>query len=312
MAYRSVRMRRLAVPGAHLTVMDTGGDGTALVMLHTFPTDWREWRLVVNALPSGTRVVAIDWRGSGQSACPRSGYSTRQRVEDLIAVLDALDLARVDLVSHGWGSWAGFFATVRYPERFRRHIAMSMAHPWVSRATALSQGWRYWHTALWEYPLVGRFVLRRCRWFTRWTLRRWARTAVPDGGALVADYAEAMGAPGVARAGEKLHSSFVLRDIPLLASGRLRRLALEVPTLVLVGEKDPVVPPRLVASGARPERMVVEVVASAGHLLPEEVPGLVAARCQEWLAAERPVEPAVEAWRPPCRRLGGQRIAERP
>jgi pimeloyl-ACP methyl ester carboxylesterase len=51
--------------------------------------------------------------------------------------------------------------------------------------------------------------------------------------------------PGVARSGELLHRSSIAHDIPALLVGRNRRKRLQVPTLLLTGELDPVFTPRM-------------------------------------------------------------------
>jgi pimeloyl-ACP methyl ester carboxylesterase len=54
-----------------------GGSGPALVLLHGFPEDWYEFRLVMPRLTKKFTVVAVDLRGVGESAPSETGYDTR-------------------------------------------------------------------------------------------------------------------------------------------------------------------------------------------------------------------------------------------
>jgi hypothetical protein len=48
-----------------------GGGGPALILLHGFPEDWYEFRLVMPRLANRFTVVAVDLRGVGDSAPAR-------------------------------------------------------------------------------------------------------------------------------------------------------------------------------------------------------------------------------------------------
>src|SRR4029450_1497677 len=57
--------------------------------------DWIE--LAAPLFPSGLRVIAIDWRGCGESDRPKaapdySNYSMKQHARDMLAALDALEI----------------------------------------------------------------------------------------------------------------------------------------------------------------------------------------------------------------------------
>jgi pimeloyl-ACP methyl ester carboxylesterase len=82
-----------------------------------------------------------------------------------------------------------------------------------------------------------------------------------------------------ARASELLYRTFLLREaVPVLA-GRYAGRPLEVPTLLLVGERDAVIPTRAVREqAARADALELELVPEAGHFIVDEKPGLVADR----------------------------------
>jgi pimeloyl-ACP methyl ester carboxylesterase len=291
-----VRHRFVQARGIRFHVAEAG-TGEPVMLLHGFPQHWYAWRHVIPQLAGDYRLICPDLRGFGWSDTPARGYDTAGRAADVIAIMDALGLERVWLVGHGWGAWAGFFVCLQAPRRVRGYLALNMVHPWPTHRAALTGAWRQWHTALWEYPLVGRQVLRRCPGLTRYLLRHW----VSDPGTLeetaLDEFVESSREPARARAGQELHWQYIRHDIPALALGRNRRRRLTVPTLLLTGAADPVITPKLLPGGDRyASDLRVRTVPRAGHLLPEERPDLVASALRELTqatsAAERPAAAA--------------------
>lgn len=253
------------------------GEGEPVVFLHGFPQHWYAWRHLVPLLAGDHRLIMPDLRGSGWSDAPSRGYDTGGRVEDVLALMDALGLDRVRLVGHDWGAWTGFMACLRAPERFEHHLALNMSHPWAGHRTMIKNAWRMWHTALWEYPLIGAAVLRHWPGFTRFFLRRGVSDPDAWSQADLEEFTESVRPAANAHAGRALHWQYVLRDIPRLATGQYRRASLTVPTMVMGGAEDVVVPPEALPGGG----VDVQVIDGAGHFLAAERPGLVAAAVRE-------------------------------
>lgn len=93
--------------------------------------------------------------------------------------------------------------------------------------------WRFWYTALLEYPVRGSWIIRTRPGMLRWLLRR------PN--ILDADidvFADVIREPARARAGQQLHWQIVLRDMPRRALGHYRRRRQTVPTVLLAGRHD--------------------------------------------------------------------------
>src|SRR5215213_962833 len=101
-----VRHRFVELPGLRVHVAEAGG-GEPLVLLHGFPEHWWGWRRVLPALAEHYRVVAPDLRGAGWTDAPQQGYTEEQLVADVVALLDALGLNRVDLVGLDIGAILG-------------------------------------------------------------------------------------------------------------------------------------------------------------------------------------------------------------
>lgn len=265
----------LPVRGHRLHVAAYGDGGTPVLMLHGFPQHWYAWRKVAALAAPGHRLICPDLRGFGWSEQPRRGYDMESLAQDVLALLDALGLDRVGLAGHDWGAYLGFRLCLRAPERFTGHLALNMAHPWPPQKAILPNLWRMWFTAFLEYPVAGRWVLRHWPAFTRFLLRHQVADASVWQDAELTEFAAATSAS--AHAGQAMLWQYVLRDIPALARGTWRRHRLTVPTVLLGGERDNVIPPSLLAgAGPYADDLTVRIVPGAGHFLPQERPQAVA------------------------------------
>ncbi|HET9450759.1 MAG TPA: alpha/beta hydrolase [Aggregicoccus sp.] len=80
------------------------GTGRPVVLIHGWPLSGRTWESQVPALvEAGHRVVTYDRRGFGQSSQPWSGYDYDTFSADLHALLEHLDLRDVTLVGFSMG-----------------------------------------------------------------------------------------------------------------------------------------------------------------------------------------------------------------
>ena len=94
--------------------------------------DWIE--LAAPLFPSGLRVVGIDWRGCGDSDRPEpapdyANYSMKQHAEDMLAALDALNIAYCHLATHSTGGIIAARMLLMQPQRFGRVFALDPVTP---------------------------------------------------------------------------------------------------------------------------------------------------------------------------------------
>ena len=120
-------------------VLDTGdADHGTLVCVHGNPTWSYLWRRFVAGAPSGWRVVAVDQLGMGfsQRGVPRT---LAERVDDLEAVLDALDVrGPVVTAGHDWGGAVSLGWAVRHRDLRRDDAAESGRDLPMGRSAAAS------------------------------------------------------------------------------------------------------------------------------------------------------------------------------
>ena len=278
-----MRHRFVDVRGARLHVAEAGdSDGDPVVLLHGFPQHWYAWRHVVPLLAGQYRLICPDWRGFGWSEAPPRGYDTASRTADILALMDAMGLPRVRLVAHDWGAHPAFLAALQAPGRVSHLLAVNAAHPWLQQRRLLPQLWRFWPTAFFEYPRIGRLVLGHWPGLTRFLLRSGAAGPAAWQPGEIEEFVAASRQPGSARAAEALHWQFVLHDIPGLILRRNRNRRLTVPTMILAGTEDWMLPPKLLDGASRHAAdLELRLVPGAGHFLPAERPAAVAGAARE-------------------------------
>lgn len=252
------------------------GDGTPVVLLHGWPQHWYAWRKVIPLVSKRHRVICPDLRGFGWTEAPRRGYGTVDLVDDVLALLDALELDRVFLVGHELGGRLGFHLSLRAPARVRGHLALNAMHPFWSFRRMAPHAWREWWTVFVETPLIGRTVLRRIPAFTRTLFRLGTRLPETHSRSDVHEFIAALREPARARAAERVQGQFAYHELIPNMLGKHRSRRLEVPTLMLNGTKDFALGIGELGGYERyADDLRVEPIEGAGHFLHEERPQLV-------------------------------------
>ena len=260
---------------------ENGAGRDPVLMLHGWPQHWYEWRDVIPRFADHRRVICPDLRGLGWSDAPaRRRYDKETLAGDMLGVLDALEVERVDLIGHDWGGWAGLLLCLFHPERVGRFVACNISHPWQRfDATSVAFMWRFWYAATVSLPGAGPRITRALG-NVDGPLHR--RAEIPGWGEHEkAVFFGQVAEPERAKATAKIYRSFLGLDVPRAISRRYRR-RLTTPTLVLYGVEDPVVRPHML-EGFEPyaDDMRVEHVPGIGHFIVDEVPDLVARRALE-------------------------------
>src|SRR5258708_31778369 len=132
------------------------GSGPPVVLLHGWPQHWYAWRKLIPLLAGSYRLICPDLRGFGWTDAPASGYRTADLAADVVALLDALELDRADVIGHGEGGRVGFELCLSQPGLVGRLVTLGAMHPYPSLRRLAPHGWRYWWTPLVETPGLGR------------------------------------------------------------------------------------------------------------------------------------------------------------
>jgi len=292
-----VRHRFVELPGLRVHVAEAGG-GEPLVLLHGFPEHWWGWRRVLPALAEHYRVVAPDLRGAGWTDAPQQGYTEEQLVADVVALLDALGLNRVDLVGLDIGAILGFRVCLAHPERVRRFVCLGAPHPYTTTSARillriLLRAWRLWPRFATTLPVLGPRLVSRGR-------QRLPRHLIlgdaPNPGLWSPEdlelYLSRLRDPSRARAAVALFRSLAIRANNRAAAGAYRGTRLVTPTLGLYGavlddgDRDAAGHPALL-HGYEPyaDDFTLAHVPGSGYYLAEEQPEAVIRHVLGFLAA---------------------------
>lgn len=112
---------------------EVAGHGPAIVLIHAFSFDMRQWDLQVPDLAKSHRVVRYDLRGFGQSSPPESAYD---HCEDLARLFDHLKIERPLLVGVSLGSNVALNFASRFPDRISGMVLSSpglAGHVWKEK-----------------------------------------------------------------------------------------------------------------------------------------------------------------------------------
>lgn len=112
------------------------GSGKPVVLIHGWPLSGRSWENQVPALiDAGYRVITYDRRGFGQSSQPWNGYDYDTLTADVEALLKHLDLREVTLVgfSMGGGEVVRYLGTYG-PERIAKAVLAAAVPPYLYKS----------------------------------------------------------------------------------------------------------------------------------------------------------------------------------
>jgi pimeloyl-ACP methyl ester carboxylesterase len=150
--------RYLDLGGVRYHYLDEG-HGEPLVMLHGNPTWSFYYRNLVLGLRRDYRTIVPDHIGCGLSDKPddsRYEYSLRQRVADVEALLERLELRdNLTLILHDWGGMIGMAFAHRHPERIKRLVILNTAAFPLPAAKRLP-----WSLRWCRAPLIGPLLVR--------------------------------------------------------------------------------------------------------------------------------------------------------
>ena len=106
---------------------EEAGEGAAIVLVHGFASDrvqnWRAPGWYQTLTEAGRRVVALDFRGHGESDKPHDPQSYGDRmVDDVAAVMDAAGLSDADVMGYSMGGMLTMGLMMCHPGRVRRAV----------------------------------------------------------------------------------------------------------------------------------------------------------------------------------------------
>jgi pimeloyl-ACP methyl ester carboxylesterase len=115
-----------------ISAMEAGA-GEPVILLHGLGATKASFLPTLAALAGERRrAIAIDLPGFGDSAKPlRARYDPKFFARSVVAVLDALDLERADLIGNSMGGRVAIEAGLRHPDRVRRLALLAPSLAWL-------------------------------------------------------------------------------------------------------------------------------------------------------------------------------------
>ncbi|MBS0432398.1 MAG: alpha/beta fold hydrolase, partial [Proteobacteria bacterium] len=101
----------------------TTGKGPPVLLLHGSLGSSDDWGFQVGALAAHHTVIVMDSRGQGRSTHDARPFSYDLMADDVVALLDALKIHRVDVVGWSDGANIGLDLAMRYPGRIGKLFA---------------------------------------------------------------------------------------------------------------------------------------------------------------------------------------------
>ena len=245
---------------------DTGVD--SIVLLHGYGGSSFSWRYWAPFLAKRAHVVLVDMKGFGSAPKPDDGqYGPRHQAELIYRLILQADLQRVTLIGHSLGGGVALDTALRLldsePGRLKRLILVASA--------AYKQRMPLF-VALAKYRRLASTALRILG--TQFVIRHVLKSIVFDPSEVSDDqvlgYAKPLSSPEAHRALIDTALAIVPPDLEKLTA---RFEELDVPTLVLWGRQDRVVPlwvgERL--ADKLPDAKL-QVLENCGHMPAEELP----------------------------------------
>jgi len=264
----------------HVIELGSGASPQALpvVLLHGAGANLQDMNLALGErLARRHRVILVDRPGFGFSARKAgSGNTPEDQAAVLHKLLDRLGIDRGVFVGHSWGGTLALTFALNYPERVAGLVL-------VAAPT---------HPGLWRMTSINAVLATPVGWLFAHTL------ALPFGAILIGPGSRTAFLPQTLphRYVKRTAAMLVLRPATLLANwadvGCLEKFLarqmerygeLRAPTIALVGDRDPLVPPEqhVMKLAAAAPVVKVELVAGFGHMLHHGAADRVAAAVEE-------------------------------
>ena len=268
----------VATNGIRLAVTDVGS-GFPVVLCHGFPELGYSWRHQIPALAaSGLRAIAPDMRGYGDSDKPDDvkEYGLLTLVADLVGLLNELDIQQAALVGHDWGSIITWTTAVLHPERVARLVSLNVPYRGWCAGFPPTDFMREKLSDRFGYVLKFQEPGKTEKWFSSDPAEKLAgfyaaATANPG---FLSDEEFAVYVAAFEKGGISGPINYYRNiDANHAATAHLANSIIEIPTLMVAAESDPVLPASLVEGMERwVPNLQTEIVSDCGHWTQQEQP----------------------------------------
>lgn len=122
-------MPMYAMPDGTNIYYEDFGTGTPVVFVSSGNATHAMWDAQVAELALEFRTVTFDWRGTGRSDRPRTGYTAAHVVSDVVTLIAEVIGAPAVVVGHGMGGHIAILAAQQHPE-WVAGLGVASSGPW--------------------------------------------------------------------------------------------------------------------------------------------------------------------------------------
>jgi pimeloyl-ACP methyl ester carboxylesterase len=255
------------------------GHGGPVVLLHGWPGFWYDWRRVVVPLAEEVDVMALDFRGFGDSdkpeGDPKELYTADRLAADVLALLDHLGVGRFVVVGHDTGAVIAQVLARTSPERVSALVLFNPPHSAIGDkpqepASQRESWYHHFHALPWADQLVG-FNRSTTELYLRHFYDHWVGNKDSVRPKEFDAIVDAFARPGALRASFGWYRATYEEETD--PSARATKEPILLPTVVRWGERDPVKPAAW-AEGIEQTfpNLDFRFVPGAGHFVPFEAP----------------------------------------
>ena len=246
-------MPMIEADGCPIHVEVEGPDHAPVLMLsNSLGTTLHMWEPQVAALTEHFRLVRYDRRGHGKSGAPTGPYNMEMLGRDVLAVLDALKIEKINWCGLSMGGMVGMWLGANAPDRVER-LVLSNTSCYFADKTAWNDRLKFVH----EKGVAALAGPNMERWFTKGFRER-----SPETIARMIEMFAATPLEGYVGCGE------AVRDM----DHRALLPKIKAPTLVIIGRHDPATTPEAGEFIRSQIPGAAQVVLDAAHISNVEQP----------------------------------------
>ncbi len=246
------------------------GEGTPILLLHGFGASSYSWRHVMEGLQNDYRVIAVDLKGFGKSIKPEdNNYSAYHQAHIISQWIDKLDLHNVTIIGNSFGGGVALASAILDREKKVKRIDRMV----LIDSIAYDQSIPFFINLM-RIPVIRdiSFALFSPKFQVRKTLEKAYYDDSKISEKSIIEYASALQEEAGQKAIFKSAEQLIPDDLELFTE---RYKSIEIPTLIIWGAHDEVIP---LEFGYRLKNDIqnaqLVIIENSGHVPQEESPAL--------------------------------------
>lgn len=239
------------------------GEGRPLILISGLGYPLWQWHKMVPCLAEYFKVITFDNRGVGQSDKPAGAYTAQMLAADTVGLLDALGIDKAIVAGHSMGGFIAQAMTLDFPQRVEKLILCSTNFGGPHHVPVTPEAMKV------LTDVASDALTRFKNGLVVSTAPGWAEKN-PE---MIAKWIKWRVANPVELGPYQSQLAIGLGLLPAAAAFETKLPAINIPTLILFGEHDKVVPPanaELLSKQLSNSQVVI--FPNAGHFFPIEIP----------------------------------------